>query len=175
MTWMLSQLISFVALIGVLLSWPIVRAGGESTGWKPEAGGQYLDQRENVWFGSANCVQLLIAGLPYALARPALRKIVGATTPTEQEKKLLAQIKRRVVNWTKLDTEAFGLFYDSSDAIEEAILGHGSRFQHGHPRLRRPLSGPVLAKRGNQTCVLESLEDPGESRRPQGNLGLARF
>jgi hypothetical protein len=133
MTWMLSRLISFVALIGVLLSWPIVRAGGESTDWKPEEAAKYLDQRDNVWFAfssakrgeaatQTSCVSCHSV-LGFALARPVLRKHLGVSTPTEQEKKLLDQTKKRVANWTKLDTEAFGLLYDFSERKKQESWG----------------------------------------------------
>src|SRR5258708_3527419 len=104
---------SVVALIVVFLACPIARAGGESKGWKPDEAGKYLDERETDWFAYANCVSCH-TGLPYALARPALRKVAGAETPTEQETKLLAQIRLRVANWKKLDSKEFGLYYDSS-------------------------------------------------------------
>lgn len=133
MTGMQNRLGSSVALVGVLLACPIAWAGGESTGWKPDAAGKYLDEREKAWFAfsSANrgegatrttCVSCHSV-LGYALARPVLRKRVGAETPTEQEKKLLDQTRRRVANWKKLDTAAFGLFYDFSDQKKQESWG----------------------------------------------------
>jgi squalene-hopene/tetraprenyl-beta-curcumene cyclase len=116
------RLQSAVALILILLACPIARAGGEPTGWNPDGAGQYLDERETVWFGYARCVSCH-SGLPYALARPALRRLVGARTPTDQEMKLLAQIRRRVANWEKLDTKEFGLYYDSSDELKKQSWG----------------------------------------------------
>jgi len=116
------RLRSAVALILVLLAGPMARAGGQPTGWDPAGAGQYLDERETVWFGYARCVSCH-SGLPYALARPALRRLVGARTPTEPETKLLAQIRRRVANWKKLDTKEFGLYYDSSDEMKKQSWG----------------------------------------------------
>jgi len=113
---------SILALILVLLVGSIVRAGGESTDWKPVEAGKYLDEREQVWFQSANCVSCHTV-LPYALARPALRKLAGADTPAPQETKLLAQIKRRVANWKMLDTKEFGLYYDSNDTLKKQSWG----------------------------------------------------
>jgi squalene-hopene/tetraprenyl-beta-curcumene cyclase len=106
----------------MLFACPITRAGGESTGWKPGEAGKYLDERQKVWFASAHCVSCH-SGLPYALARPALRKLVGDKTLTEQEAKLLAQIRLRAANWKKLDTKAFGLYYDSSDELKKQSWG----------------------------------------------------
>jgi squalene-hopene/tetraprenyl-beta-curcumene cyclase len=91
-------------------------------GWKPEAAGKYLDERQEVWFGYARCVSCH-SGLPYALARPALRKLVGARTPSAQETRLLAQIKRRGANWVKLDTKEFGLYYDASAELKKQSWG----------------------------------------------------
>jgi squalene-hopene/tetraprenyl-beta-curcumene cyclase len=111
-----------ITLILVFLACPIARAGEESPGWKPEEAGKYLDEREKTWFGYAKCVSCH-SGLPYALARPALRKLAGATTPTEPEMKLLAQIRLRVANWEKLDTKAFGLYYDASAELKKQSWG----------------------------------------------------
>ena len=118
MTGMHKRLGSFVALIVVLLAGPIARAGGQSTGWKPDEAGQYLDERQKVWFAFSSasrgkgatrttCVSCHSV-LGYALARPVLRKLVGVSAPTEQEKRLLDQTRKRVANWKRLDTEAFG-------------------------------------------------------------------
>jgi len=111
-----------VALIVVLLACPIAQAGGDSSGWKAAEAGKYLDEREKVWFGYANCVSCH-TGLPYALGRPALRKLVGTKTPSEPEIKLLAQIRLRVANWKKLDSKEFGLYYDSSDELKKQSWG----------------------------------------------------
>lgn len=105
-----------VVLILIFLSRAIVvaRAGEEPNGWKPVEAAKYLDEREKTWFGGAKCISCHTV-LPYALARPALRGLIGEKTPAEQETKLLAQIRRRVANWSKLDTPEFGLYYDDSE------------------------------------------------------------
>ena len=118
----LSRLRSAVVLIAALLVCPLARAGGESTNWKPEEAGKYLDERQKAWFGSAKCVSCH-SGLPYALGRPALRKLVGAKTPSEQETKLLTQIQMRVANWKKLDSKEFGLYYDDNDEKKKQSWG----------------------------------------------------
>lgn len=126
-------LVSSVALMGVLLACSIARAGGESIGWKPEKAGKYLDEREETWFAFSSakrgegmmqttCVSCHSV-LGYALARPVLRKRAGIQTHTEQEKKLLEQTRKRVANWKKLDTAAFGLFYDFSDRKKQQSWG----------------------------------------------------
>jgi squalene-hopene/tetraprenyl-beta-curcumene cyclase len=112
----------FVVLMNALLASPLARAGGEATGWKAAEAAKYLDERQKVWFGSAKCISCH-TGLAYALARPALDKISGEKTPSEQETKLLAQVRRRVANWSKLDSKEFGLYYDSSDEMKKQSWG----------------------------------------------------
>jgi cytochrome c551/c552 len=107
----------------VLLCSTRARAEEARPGWKPDQAGNYLDERQKVWFAfdsrgegatRSTCVSCHTV-LPYMLSRPALRKIAAATAPSEAESKLLGQTKMRVENWQQLDTEAFGLFYDDSD------------------------------------------------------------
>jgi squalene-hopene/tetraprenyl-beta-curcumene cyclase len=117
-----SRLLSVFALLVVLGAPSIARAGEEPIGWSAVEAGRYLDEREKVWFEHAKCVSCHTV-LPYALARPALRGILGVDTPTEQETKLLSQIKRRVANWKKLDSEEFGLYYDDSDQKKRESWG----------------------------------------------------
>lgn len=122
MTFTPTRLRSAVALIVVVFACSMAQAGGESLTWKPDEAGKYLDERQTVWFARAKCVSCH-SGLPYALARPALRKLVAVKTPPQQETKLLAQIRRRVANWKKLDTEEFGLYYDSSEQLKKQSWG----------------------------------------------------
>src|SRR2546423_15697148 len=120
----LSRLRNVVVLIVVLVACPMARAGGERKSWKPDEARKYLDERQKAWFAFSSahrgegetrtsCVSCHTV-LPYALARPVLRKHIGVETATEQEKKLLAHTRMRVENWKELDSEAFGLFYDSN-------------------------------------------------------------
>jgi squalene-hopene/tetraprenyl-beta-curcumene cyclase len=117
-----SRLRSAAILSVVFLACPMARAGGESPGWKPDRAAKYLDERQQVWFGYARCVSCH-TGLPYALARPALRKLAGARKPSQPESKLLAQIRRRVANWKKLDSKEFGLYYDASAKLKKESWG----------------------------------------------------
>src|SRR3989441_1329296 len=118
----LSRLQIILVPIVVLVACPLARAGGERKSWKPDKALEYLDERLKAWFAFSSadrgegetrtsCVSCHTV-LPYAMARPVLRKLVGAETATP--KKLLSQTRMRVENWKELDTEAFGLFYDSS-------------------------------------------------------------
>jgi squalene-hopene/tetraprenyl-beta-curcumene cyclase len=75
------------------------------TGWDPVAAARFLDQRMDMWFARAKklrtdqsevvCVSCH-AVLPYCLARPALRKAAGVSSPTPQETRVLDEIVRRV-------------------------------------------------------------------------------
>lgn len=120
-----------IALGSAVFAWSIVRAEEQPAGWQTEAAGKYLDERENAWFDfdsrgegatRSTCVSCHSV-LPYLLARPALRKIAGGSEPTEQEAKLLEQTRMRVENWSKLDSDAFGLFYDNSDEKKQQSWG----------------------------------------------------
>jgi hypothetical protein len=74
-------------------------------GWDMEGVAQYLDNRIDMWFeesakarsgkGRTYCVSCHTV-FPYLIARPALRKAMGAKSRTPQEVKLLGEITRRV-------------------------------------------------------------------------------
>ncbi len=124
---------SVTLIVMVLFACPIARADGKDTGWKPEEAGKHLDERAKVWFAfspafrgngqtQTTCVSCHSL-LGYALSRPVLRKLVGAATPTEQERKLLDQTRKRVANWKQLDTEPFGLLYDFNDRKKKESRG----------------------------------------------------
>jgi squalene-hopene/tetraprenyl-beta-curcumene cyclase len=92
--------------------------------WDSAAAAKYLDGRTATWFGwdgaargqgadRSSCVSCHTL-LPFALARPVLRKLSGQAQPTDFEARLLAQTSKRVANWDRLDTPALRLMYDSS-------------------------------------------------------------
>jgi squalene-hopene/tetraprenyl-beta-curcumene cyclase len=125
------RLHSFIALFVVLIACPVARAGEPRAGWKPDDAGRYLDERQSAWFAfdsrgegatASTCVSCHTV-LPFALGRPALRKLVGVGSPTQWEAKLLAQTRLRVENWQRLDTEALGLFYSDSDRKKKQSWG----------------------------------------------------
>jgi len=109
---------SRVALCIILLTWSSAHADG----WRPDKAGKHLDQRQQAWFRSAQCISCH-TGLPYALARPALRKLAAETTASEPESKMLGQVKRRVAHWQELDSKAFGLYYDANDVLKKQSWG----------------------------------------------------
>src|SRR5579859_4334223 len=80
-------------------------AFSEERGWDREAAAKYLDDRMDLWFqkakklrtgeGKTSCVSCHTA-VPYALARPLLRKAAGLSKPTAQEQLLLNETLSRV-------------------------------------------------------------------------------
>ena len=76
-----------------------------SRSWDPPAAAAYLDARMDLWFTNGTklktgetqtaCVSCH-AGLAYALSRPILRRVMGATTPPPQEARLIDETIRRV-------------------------------------------------------------------------------
>jgi squalene-hopene/tetraprenyl-beta-curcumene cyclase len=102
-------------------------SGGENAPeqWNKSGASQYLDRRGAEWFkfdgarrgegaSAISCVSCHTL-LPYALARPVLRRISDEKVPTEMESKVIEQVKNRVSNWDRLDTSPFPLFYDFDD------------------------------------------------------------
>ena len=73
--------------------------------WDQKAAAKYLDDRMDLWFekatklqtgqGTTSCASCHNT-VPYALARPALRRAAGVSQPTPQEAKLLDETIRRV-------------------------------------------------------------------------------
>lgn len=88
-------------------------------GWSREGAATYLDDRMDVWFttvtklrtgqGEAACVSCHTV-VPYALARPALRRAMHVRPPTPQEARLLDGVMRRVGTY-----DAHQPYYDFND------------------------------------------------------------
>ncbi len=87
-----------------------VPAGGaRRSGWSPKAAASYLDSRE-VWWQSWPAAQLgegtvcisCHTVLPYALARPALRRQLGQPEMTATEVKMVDSIEIRVSKWQQI-------------------------------------------------------------------------
>jgi squalene-hopene/tetraprenyl-beta-curcumene cyclase len=106
---------------------------GDPAGWQEEKVAAYLDQREKDWFEfssakrgegatrtSCICCHTL---LPYALARPVLRKRAGVQGPTFYERKLLDQTRIRVEAWADLDSARLGLLHSFSEQKKRESRG----------------------------------------------------
>jgi len=90
-----------------------------ATDWNREAAAAYLDRRMDEWFAKADtlrtgegqtaCVSCHTV-VPYALARPALRRAMHVDAPTPQETRLVDETSRRVRTY-----DAQQLLYDYED------------------------------------------------------------
>lgn len=118
--------------LGALLVQPAAQAG-KPAGWKIEKAATYLDNRAKAWFEfssadrgegatKTSCISCHTL-FPYALARPVLRKLAGNNTPTDYEKKLIDQTRKRVEAWAELDAPTFGLLYAFSDQKKKESRG----------------------------------------------------
>ncbi len=101
--------------------------------WDPKAAAAYLDQRAAWWMTWPNaardngtfCVSCHTT-LPYALARPALRKSLGEREPASSELKLQDNIVKGVTLWREVapfyPDQTRGLPKSSESRATEAIL-----------------------------------------------------
>jgi squalene-hopene/tetraprenyl-beta-curcumene cyclase len=82
--------------------------GLDQSRWNRAAAAKYLDDRMDAWFTNASklrtgegktaCVSCHTP-LPYALARPALRRAMGVSAATSEETRLLDETVRRVASY----------------------------------------------------------------------------
>jgi squalene-hopene/tetraprenyl-beta-curcumene cyclase len=92
-----------------LVSRPEARRA-EPAGWDPKAAAAYLDSRAEFWTTWSNaqrdrgtfCMSCHTT-LPYALARPALRKPLGEHEPSVAEKKIVGNLMTRAQNWRDVE------------------------------------------------------------------------
>lgn len=97
--------------------------------WDQQAAAKYLDDRMDLWFakagklhtgeGETSCVSCHTT-VPYVLARPALRRAMGASQPTRQEAKLLDETLRRVGSYAPREQLSKGK--DEQSRGSEAVL-----------------------------------------------------
>jgi hypothetical protein len=81
-----------------------------ATQWSPTAAAGYLDSRQIWWQGwdrakrdhDTTCVSCHTV-LPYALGRPALRKVTGENGPSAAEQTMLAYVEKRVNLWDEVE------------------------------------------------------------------------
>jgi squalene-hopene/tetraprenyl-beta-curcumene cyclase len=92
-------------LAAALLALPVLAAD-----WSPRAAADYLDARQKEWLAwpAANladgkkCVSCH-TGLTYLLARPALRRVLNESSPTEYETAILDSLRARVSKRSPLE------------------------------------------------------------------------
>jgi squalene-hopene/tetraprenyl-beta-curcumene cyclase len=134
--------------------------------WSPKAAAAYLDQRADWWMGwqgaardhGTFCVSCHTA-LPYALSRPALRGSRADDAPSNNERRLLDNVTKRV----RLRKEA-GPYYgdgDSDKAIEsrgtEAVLN--ALILAGHDAQRGRLDEDTQAAFANMWALQQTTGD----------------
>jgi hypothetical protein len=140
-------------------------ARNTSTAWDREAAAKYLDDRMDLWFqkakklrtgqGTTTCVSCHTV-VPYALARPALRKAAGMMQPTPQETKLLEETLRRVDTYGS--HEPLDKSKDEQSRGTEAVLNL-LILSGEDARQNRPVpSGPTV----------KALEELWKEQRPDG-------
>ncbi len=111
--------VSRSARLGVLFGVALTLMGCSHSGpapadgmWDPKAAAAYLDRRMQWWIGWRTASRdhgtfcfSCHTGVPYALARPALRATLGEATPASPERQLMDDVRRRVRLWN--ETSAF--------------------------------------------------------------------
>jgi squalene-hopene/tetraprenyl-beta-curcumene cyclase len=85
-------------------------ASADTPGWNPAAAAQYLDARAEWWTTWPNAARdngtycmSCHTTLPYALARPALRRLVGEPAPSAAEERILGNLLQRARNWRDVE------------------------------------------------------------------------
>jgi hypothetical protein len=136
-----------------------------STSWDQQAAAQYLDDRMDLWFdkasklrtgqGKTSCVSCHMT-VPYALARPALRKAAGVSQPTPQEAKLLEETLRRVDTYGSHEPISKGK--DVQSRGSEAVLNLLVLACEDARQNRQVPSGPTR----------RALDELWEAQRPDG-------
>jgi len=88
--------------------WALLVKPRAETTWSPAAAARYFEERQKDWFeweGSvrpgARCVSCH-TGLPYLLAQPVLRRLLGEAKPPVYEQQLLDGVRKRVLEWDTL-------------------------------------------------------------------------
>ena len=110
----------------------LLSAAALAADWNPRLAAQYLDGRQKEWFAwpraaspDGPCVSCH-TGLPYLLARPALRHVLGETQPTMYETGLLNRLRAKAGNEAPgalqgVETVFAALFLSRPDAEGESL------------------------------------------------------
>jgi len=92
--------------------------------WNPKLAEQYLDSRQKAWIAWPNATASGVAcvschtGLPYLVARPALRHALNENSPTLYEGVLVASMRATVIR-----TDANDLFHGLKGKIVDQVYG----------------------------------------------------
>jgi squalene-hopene/tetraprenyl-beta-curcumene cyclase len=104
-------------------------APNDSNSWDPKAAAGYLDQRAEWWTSwpmaardhKTFCISCHTA-LPYALARPALRMVLGERRPSPTEQKFLENISKRVELWNQVEP----FYSDATNGAPKSLESRGT-------------------------------------------------
>jgi squalene-hopene/tetraprenyl-beta-curcumene cyclase len=100
-----------------------------ATSWDQQAAAAYLDQRAGWWMKwpraardhETFCVSCHTA-VPYALSRPALRKAIGESAPSPNERRLLDNVTKRVRLWK----EVAPFYSDADRGVYKTVESRGT-------------------------------------------------
>jgi len=132
-TFSVSVTISAACMATSLLIAASAPAPAPTPAWNPRAAAAYLDGRADWWLAWPNaardhdtaCVSCHTA-LPYALARPSLRAALAEHDPATPERKLIANVVKRVRMWNEVEPfypdQTRGLPKTSESRGTEAVL-----------------------------------------------------
>jgi squalene-hopene/tetraprenyl-beta-curcumene cyclase len=122
-------LLAAIGLGGGFLAGPLSGASlKEQADWNPKAAAAYLEQRESWWAAwpaatrddGTFCVSCHTS-VPYALARPALRAALGEKAPSENERRLIESVTKRVRLWDQM-----GPLYPDSNGPGKGLQSRGT-------------------------------------------------
>ncbi len=123
----------------------------KQTAWDQQAAAKYLDDRMDLWFEKASKLRTgprttscasCHNTVPYALARPALRKAAGISQPTPQEAKLLDETLRRVETYANHEPLSKGKTEQSrgSEAVLNVLILASAGAEQNGPQLYTPIN-----------------------------------
>jgi squalene-hopene/tetraprenyl-beta-curcumene cyclase len=118
-----------VAYAVVILCGTTAHAGDPSRPpWEARAAAKYLDERAAWWLnwtssarGAGTSCVACHTGMPFALARPALREFLGEALPGEFESRIMDGVIKRVANWDAVTSETGLKAFYSGDRKSSAL------------------------------------------------------
>ncbi len=158
--------IAAVGAVGLWQAPPIRKVSAYSpVSWNQKAAAQYLDSRE-VWWQQwppaqrdhgTICISCHTV-VPYALARPGLRRELGETEMSAPEKAMTASVEKRVNNWSEMapfySDAGYGRGKTAESRSTEAVLNavilasYDARLGHLRPVTRTALDAAWALQEG---------------------------
>jgi squalene-hopene/tetraprenyl-beta-curcumene cyclase len=120
--------------LAVVIAGTQANAGGEAgLGWDAKAAADYLDSRAEWWTTWPNAARdrgtycmSCHTTLPYAIARPELRHLLGENAPSATENKILGNLETRARSWREVEPwypdQTRGLPKTSESRAIEAVM-----------------------------------------------------